>query len=59
MPPKSLLGLPWRYAIAATDQLGLILRRDIIWNKPNCLSGGTMVYAKVKGRPTTIKVHDL
>ena len=37
MPPKSLLGLPWRYAIAATDQLGLILRRDIIWNKPNGL----------------------
>jgi DNA modification methylase len=35
--PKSLLGLPWRYAIAATDQLGLILRRDIIWSKPNGL----------------------
>lgn len=34
---KSLLGLPWRYAIAATDQLGLILRRDIIWSKPNGL----------------------
>ena len=34
---KSLLGLPWRYAIACTDQLGLILRRDIIWNKPNGL----------------------
>jgi DNA modification methylase len=37
MPPKSLLGLPWRYAIACTDQLGLILRRDIIWAKPNGL----------------------
>jgi site-specific DNA-methyltransferase (adenine-specific) len=36
-PPKSLLGLPWRYAIACTDQLGLILRRDIIWSKPNGL----------------------
>jgi DNA modification methylase len=35
--PKSLLGLPWRYAIACTDQLGLILRRDIIWAKPNGL----------------------
>ena len=35
--PKSLLGLPWRYALAATDQLGLILRRDIIWSKPNGL----------------------
>jgi DNA modification methylase len=34
---KSLLGLPWRYAIACTDQLGLILRRDIVWAKPNGL----------------------
>jgi DNA modification methylase len=37
MPPKSLLGLPWRYALACTDELGLILRRDIIWSKPNGL----------------------
>ena len=36
-PPKSLLGLPWRYALACTDQLRLTLRRDIIWNKPNGL----------------------
>lgn len=36
-PDKSLLGLPWRYALACTDQLGLILRRDIIWSKPNGL----------------------
>ena len=36
-PEKSLLGLPWRYALACTDQLGLILRRDIIWAKPNGL----------------------
>jgi DNA modification methylase len=35
--PKSLLGLPWRYAIGATDQLGLILRAEIIWAKPNGL----------------------
>jgi DNA modification methylase len=35
--PKSLLGLPWRYALACTDDLGLILRRDIIWSKPNGL----------------------
>lgn len=34
---KSLLGLPWRYALACTDDLGLILRRDIIWAKPNGL----------------------
>ena len=34
---KSLLGLPWRYALAACDQLGLILRSEIIWAKPNGL----------------------
>src|SRR5262249_46052578 len=34
---KSLLGLPWRYAIACTDQLGLILPAEIIWAKPNGL----------------------
>jgi DNA modification methylase len=34
---KSLLGLPWRYALACTDNLGLILRRDIIWHKLNGL----------------------
>lgn len=33
--PKSLMGLPWRYAIGCTDQLGLILREEIIWSKPN------------------------
>jgi DNA modification methylase len=37
MRPKSLLGLPWRYALACMDDLGLILRRDIIWSKPNGL----------------------
>ena len=37
MPQKSLLGLPWRYALACMDDLGLILRRDIIWSKPNGL----------------------
>lgn len=33
-PFKSLLGIPWRYALACVDE-GLILRRDIIWSKPN------------------------
>lgn len=37
IPEKSLLGLPWRYALGCTDQLGLILRRDIVWSKPNGL----------------------
>lgn len=37
IPTKSLMGIPWRYAIACIDQLGLILRAEIIWNKPNGL----------------------
>jgi DNA modification methylase len=30
---KNLLGLPWRLAIAMTDQQGWILRNDVIWHK--------------------------
>ena len=37
IPNKSLMGMPWRYAIACIDQLGLILRAEIIWAKPNGL----------------------
>lgn len=36
-PPKSLIGVPWRYAIRCIDELGLILRAEIIWSKPNGL----------------------
>ena len=35
--PKSLLGIPWRYAIRCIDELGLILRAEVIWSKPNGL----------------------
>jgi DNA modification methylase len=34
---KSLLGLPWRYALRCIDDLGLILRAEVIWSKPNGL----------------------
>jgi DNA modification methylase len=34
---KSLLGLPWRYALGCIDDLGLILRAEVIWSKPNGL----------------------
>src|SRR5581483_6965853 len=34
---KTLLGLPWRYAIRCMDELGLILRAEIVWAKPNGL----------------------
>jgi DNA modification methylase len=37
MPEKSLIGLPWRYAIRCIDDLGLILRAEVIWSKPNGL----------------------
>lgn len=30
---KSLLGIPWRVALAMTDQQGWILRNSVIWNK--------------------------
>jgi DNA modification methylase len=36
-PPKSLIGVPWRYALACIDDLGLILRAEVIWSKPNGL----------------------
>jgi DNA modification methylase len=37
IPNKSLMGLPWRYALACIDELGLILRAEVIWDKPNGL----------------------
>jgi DNA modification methylase len=36
-PAKSLIGIPWRYAIACVDDLDLILRAEMIWEKPNGL----------------------
>lgn len=37
VPTKSLVGVPWRYALRCIDDLGLILRAEIIWAKPNGL----------------------
>lgn len=34
---KSLMGIPWRYALRCIDDLGLILRAEVIWSKPNGL----------------------
>ncbi len=36
-PTKSLWGIPWRYALRCIDDLGLILRAEVIWSKPNGL----------------------
>jgi DNA modification methylase len=33
LPPKSLIGIPWRFALAMQDRW--ILRQDIIWSKTN------------------------
>jgi len=30
---KSLVGIPWRVALAMTDQQGWILRNDVVWHK--------------------------
>jgi DNA modification methylase len=37
MRQKSLMGVPWRYALRCIDDLGLILRAEVIWSKPNGL----------------------
>lgn len=37
LPTKTLVGLPWRYALRCIDELGLILRAEVIWSKPNGL----------------------
>jgi len=42
----SLLGMPWRVAIALQDK-GWILRNDVIWHKPNAMP------SSVKSRLTT------
>lgn len=33
---KSLMGIPWRYAIRCMDEIGLILRAEVVWDKTNC-----------------------
>ena len=45
MGSKQLLGVPWRLAFALQDN-GWILRRDIVWHKPN------VIPESVKDRPT-------
>lgn len=36
LPPKNLLGIPWRVAFALQDD-GWILRNHIVWHKPNAM----------------------
>lgn len=41
IPNKSLMLIPHRFAIRCIDELGLILRNDIIWAKPNAMPEST------------------
>ena len=36
-PRKTLLGIPWRYALRCLDDLGLIIRAEVVWSKPNAM----------------------
>jgi DNA modification methylase len=38
---KSLIGTPWRYALRCVDDLGLILRSEIVWAKSNPMPEST------------------
>ena len=46
MSPKNLIGQPWRIAFAL-QEMGFILRSDIIWHKPNPMP------SSVRDRPTS------
>lgn len=39
IPERNLMGLPWRLAFAL-QEMGWILRQDIIWHKPNAIPAG-------------------
>lgn len=40
-----LLGTPWRYALAVRNMLGLSIRQEVIWEKPN-----SFIDARSRGR---------
>jgi len=40
LPRKCLIGVPWTIAFAMRDRVGLTLRNEIIWSKPNPRRGG-------------------
>lgn len=46
LPPKCLMGLPWRFAIAMIDA-GWTLRCDVVWEKTNAMPEGN-----IRDRPT-------
>lgn len=54
IPPKSLIGIPWRVAFALQDD-GWVLRSDIVW----CLSGGTYVWTRTQKGDMPMLIKDL
>jgi DNA modification methylase len=42
-PNGSLLGIPWRYALRCVDDLGLTLRAELVWEKPNAIPEATRI----------------
>lgn len=50
IPAKSMIGVPWRVALALLDR-GWILRNDIVWHKPNAMP------ASVKDRLSNTYEH--
>jgi len=50
IPAKSLIGIPWRVALALQAD-GWVLRSDIIWHKPNPMP------SSAKDRPTSSHEH--
>jgi DNA modification methylase len=55
---KDLLGSPWLLAFALRAD-GWYLRQAIIWHKPNCLSGGTRLYARTQKGVASAMLKDL
>jgi DNA modification methylase len=51
LPRKSLIGIPWRVALAMQDD-GWTLRSDIVWRRP-----GSMPEPTAKDRPWTTHEH--
>jgi DNA modification methylase len=56
IPPKNLIGIPWRVAFALQAD-GWYLRSDVIWAK--CLSGGTVIYAQTQNAEGPMAIKDL
>ena len=55
---KSLCQIPSRFAIEMCNR-GWILRNEIIWFKPNCLGGGTVLYARTQKGVVLSTIKDL